>query len=571
MRGSLRTGFAVTAAITAAITAYVTSTLPPRALSFDSRPPATHIVGGYHIHTVRSDGTGTADEIAAAASRADLQFVILTDHGDATRTPDPPAYRHGILVIDAIELNTREGHLVALGLTEAAPYPLAGLARDVIEDVHRLGGSVVIAHPDSPRAELSWRGGQGVFAEGVEWLNVDSEWRDESASHLLLRTTQSLLRTPEAIAALFSRPDRSLQRWDAWSRARPTFGLAALDAHANVGWRESEEPRQRTVFARPTYESLFRTVAQTVIIDAGLSGDARIDASRVLSAILTGQSYSTIRAQAWPSALQFSARQGDAVHPMGSRLTDVSQPVQLTATVPTAPGVRVTLLRDGQPMANGQGHVDVSDIVQPGVYRVEAYLPDAKVPWIVSNPITIGGRQGPPAGPQPASSGSVGQVVEHPVALESPTWRLEHDPSSEGSTRIDDGRLRFDYRLGDGVPRGQYVSAVYEDTSGAGLETIRFVAQASAPMRVSIQVRLPEGHGRTAQRWQRSAYLDRTPRTVTLRLQDFDPADRPVSRRPIVTPIQSLLIVADTVNTLPGSSGTVWLSDLTVGINRLDP
>jgi len=72
--------------------------------------------GAYHIHSDRSDGSGTVDEIAQAAERAGLQFIIVTDHGDGTRSPDPPQYRHGVLVIDAVELNTTGGHLVALGL-----------------------------------------------------------------------------------------------------------------------------------------------------------------------------------------------------------------------------------------------------------------------------------------------------------------------------------------------------------------------------------------------------------------------------------------------------------------------
>ena len=35
------------------------------------------------------------------AARAGLKFIVFTDHGDATRTPDPPAYRSGVLCIDA--------------------------------------------------------------------------------------------------------------------------------------------------------------------------------------------------------------------------------------------------------------------------------------------------------------------------------------------------------------------------------------------------------------------------------------------------------------------------------------
>ena len=62
---------------------------------------ATSVVAGaFHVHTNRSDGSGSIDDIARAAARAGLQFVILTDHGNGTRAPEPSAYRSGVLMVD---------------------------------------------------------------------------------------------------------------------------------------------------------------------------------------------------------------------------------------------------------------------------------------------------------------------------------------------------------------------------------------------------------------------------------------------------------------------------------------
>ena len=102
-------------------------------------------------------------------------LVVFTDHGDATATPQPPAYRNGVLCIDAVEISTAGGHVVALDMP-AAPYPLAGEPRDVVDDIHRLGGFAVAAHPDSPKTELQWRDWE-VPIDGVETLNLDSGWR----------------------------------------------------------------------------------------------------------------------------------------------------------------------------------------------------------------------------------------------------------------------------------------------------------------------------------------------------------------------------------------------------------
>ena len=62
----------------------------------------------------------------------------------------------GVLCLDAVEISTNSGHYVAIGLPQA-PYRLGGDAAAVVEDVRRLGGFGIIAHPDSAKRELAWR------------------------------------------------------------------------------------------------------------------------------------------------------------------------------------------------------------------------------------------------------------------------------------------------------------------------------------------------------------------------------------------------------------------------------
>ncbi|MEO8483386.1 MAG: hypothetical protein ABI634_14325 [Acidobacteriota bacterium] len=560
MRGVLRTLIRATAACWAAVAVYVGLTLPPPRVTLDSTMPATHALGGYHIHTLRSDGSGTVDNVAEAARRSGLQFLIFTDHGDATRVPDAPTYRHGVLCIDAVEISTREGHIVALGLNGSAPYPLAGAARDVIDDIHRLGGRAVLAHPDSPSAALRWTG-QGQGFDGIEWLNGDSEWRDKSPWRLLATAARSVVRPSESIASLFSRPVRTLVRWDAADRQRPVFGLAALDAHARIGWSQTEEPRGPGVLQRPTYAAMFGTVAQVAVLDTAPSGDANRDAAAVLSAIVGGRSYSIVRAFGGPAALRFSGDRGAEHLRMGDRAPAGTGPMVFHAEIAGAPGAALALYADGRVISRGAGAI-TSTSATAGVYRIEASWPGASVPWIVSNPIVLtDDRVAPPRAPEPAAA------EQRPIAITLPSWTIESEPSSAGQYRVDDERLRFDYRLGGGAPNGQYAALVVPVASDAGIDRVEATVRADRPMRMSLQVRMPAGRG--GQRWRRSIYVDETPRLIAVRLQDFEPADAPTTRRPIVAPIETLLFVVDTVNSPPGRSGTVWISNVTLGIDRL--
>ena len=219
MRRFLLRAIGLSAGVVAAATVWVAMTLPPAA-EHPAIPqaPGTLVSGAFHVHSDRSDGSGSVDAIAQAAARAGLQFVILTDHGDATRQPDPPAYRHGVLVVDAVEISTVAGHVVALNLQNAAPYPLGGEGRDVLGDIHRLGGWAVAAHPDSPRSELRWRGG-GLPIDGIEWLNVDTEYRRSLGLPLAASVARAWFRGPETIASLFKPDSGGLERWDMTLRA----------------------------------------------------------------------------------------------------------------------------------------------------------------------------------------------------------------------------------------------------------------------------------------------------------------------------------------------------------------
>ena len=82
MRALFRNLALATAALVAAVGLYVVFTRPARAIQFDAAIPDDVVFGAYHIHTSRSDGSGSVADVAAAARRAGLKFVILTDHGD---------------------------------------------------------------------------------------------------------------------------------------------------------------------------------------------------------------------------------------------------------------------------------------------------------------------------------------------------------------------------------------------------------------------------------------------------------------------------------------------------------
>jgi hypothetical protein len=382
-----------TSVIVLAVAALVVVALLPPGTRQTAAPPASVVRGAFHIHSSRSDGSGDVAVIAAAAARAGLHFIVLTDHGDATRTPDPPAYRSGVLAIDGVELNTTAGHYAAIGLP-VSPYPIAGTPADVIEDVHRLGGFGFAAHPGSPRPSLSWQDWDAPI-DGLEWINGDSEWRDEPWMRIGRAVLTYLLRAPQSMATLLDRPEGVLQQWDTLAATRPVVGLAGIDAHARLGFRQRTDPDAASIHVRlPGYESSFRTFSNHVALDGPLSGQPAVDARRVIEAIRNGHVYSVIDALATPGSLTFTATSGGRTAQPGDSLS-IDGAVLLHAAASAPPGTTLVLIRDGRRVHEViDGPLEFDGGTNRGVYRIEAYTRNAPgrppVPWIVSNPIYAG-------------------------------------------------------------------------------------------------------------------------------------------------------------------------------------
>ena len=540
--------------------------LPPRTLPISgANPPPPILRGAMHVHTTNSDGSGTPDAVAAAAARAGLKFVILTDHGDATRTPDRPQYRSGVLTIDAVEVSTSGGHVIALDLPKA-PYPLRGDPDDVLEDLQRLGAMAIVAHPTSLKADLVWRGSDGSGGrpfDGVEWLNGDSEWRDErfwSLSRILLTYW---FRAPESLALILDRPDSALALWDRAARTHSVVGLSGSDAHAKIGG-DLDHGGPAAVHL-PSYEQVFRTFSLG-LPEVVLSGNAPADARAVIAAIRAGHVFTAIDAFAQPARLAFTAS-GSGVRAQAGDRVAVGVQLALHAEV-DAPDLAptLTLYRDGSAAAMATGsRLDYQTDGTPGVYRVEATLPVRRgggplAPWLVSNPIYVGPPVAwtPLAPPPSVASKVVYKDGASPLAV-------EHSERSDGAVsvvRAEGGgtQLSLRFALGGKLSDAPFVAFASAAPDIGGYAAVTFSGRASRPMRISVQLRASAEQG--SGRWRKSVYLDETSRTVTLPFSEFRPTGNGLPAMPRLDSIMSLLFVLDTLNTALGSNGEFLIDSL---------
>jgi|KBSMisStandDraft_5_1062788.scaffolds.fasta_scaffold62855_2 hypothetical protein len=549
-------------------------TFPPKHTVLAPSFPDGTIPGAIHIHSTRSDGRGTLDEIAHAASAAGLKFIVVTDHGDATRAPDAPAYREGVLCLDAVEISTAGGHYIALDMPKA-PYPLAGQARDVVEDVTRLGGFGIAAHPDSPKTELSWREWSAPF-DAIEFVNPDTSWRQQivpafqgraarPTAFLVERLFSYPFRPAESIAGLIQ-PAGVVAQWADVASHRRVVTTAGTDAHAQIAvWRSSDPVETRAAVPIPSYESSFRALSVHVRPERALTGEAVADAREVLRAIRAGHLYSSLDGIAAPPALEFSASNASGTAREGDDLPAAGGPVRLRVRS-NAPAWFTTTIRNGAGILSGDHHEPEFTVETPGgagVYWVEVRAADK--PWLMSNPIYVRAANSPAGTTERRRTPAI-QQQSLIGGLSKTTWHVEYDPTSlaaldlpqaipgPGGTGGSQARLRFG--LANGPAALQYAALVVDLAAGlAGNDRLVFTGRAEQPMRISVQLRSEGGS------WARSVYIDTVDQERTVFFDDLIPVAGAGTDKPPRAEIRAVLFVIDAVNTRPGTSGRLWITN----------
>ena len=479
------------AIVAGAVGLWTWAVLPPARAGATGTPSATDARVVYHVHSRRSDGTGTIEQIAEAAAQAGVRAVVLTDHGDGTRRLEAPRYLAHVLIIDAVEVSTWAGHYVAMGAAPS-PYPLGGEPAAVVDDVRRLGGVGIAAHPGSTKEGLKWRDWDAPI-DGLEWLNADSEWRDRPRQ--LGRAVAAYpWRPTEAITALLNRPSVELAQWDRLTARRPAVGLAAHDAHARLGLRGVGEPYDGAVALKvPAYAPMFAAFSNVVRLAQPLSGEATADARAVIGAIAAGHVYAVATGVAPSGRVHFTAVSSGQSAGMGDHLAPSGPTAVLfDADVPAA--ARTTLICDGRPVAaSAGGRLSWTATGHPGACRAEVTVgaAAAQVPWLATNPIYV----------RPLLSEASARVLPVPQIVlplagsgEAGRWSTELAPGARGQAAPVDGhprRVAFTWQLGDTA--GQYAALRLPAAALTGFDRIIVRAAADRPMRIWLQLRAPRG------------------------------------------------------------------------------
>jgi hypothetical protein len=344
-------------------------------------------VGNLHVHTSYSDGAALHAEVAQAAAKAGLNFVIVTDHN--VWVDGCEGYHGQVLLLVGEELHDvrrqpQANHLLAYG-AESELAPLAADPQALIDEVNRRGGLSYLAHPFEYRSPISpdldaipWVDWNVTGYAGLEIWNYMSEFK------ALARNRLAAVLYAYFPALGISGPFRAtLRQWDQLlSQGRRIAAIGGADAHGNT---YSLGPIRRVVFP---YEHLFRCVNTHVLTERPLNGHLEHDKPLIYDALRAGRTWVGYDLLAPTAGFRFHARSINNQAMMGEELTRMGA-TKFEVQTPHSGDIRLVL--NGQVVARAGGRNLQYTSADPGAYRVEVYRSHrlGRRGWIFSSAIYV--------------------------------------------------------------------------------------------------------------------------------------------------------------------------------------
>jgi hypothetical protein len=341
-------------------------------------------IGAIHIHSVFSDGSGQADEIAGFADEVGLDYIILTDHNTLRALKEGYEGWYGnTLLIVGCELNDKENknHYLALGIDRTFSTRLP--AKEYVRQVKEAGGIGFLAHPHEKRTHLKehppypWTDWDIEDFTGIEIWNHMSEWMEN------LTEENKYVSFVHPLKTIVAPPEETLKKWDELSLKRKVVGIGGIDAHAHkhsvLGFVEVE------IFP---YKVLFKSIRTHILtdekLDKGVSPEAVAGNKKIiLAALERGNCFLANSYHGDARGFRFLAENEGRVYSMGDEFR-FSGSFKLKIFTP-AENPEIKVIRNGVLYKALEGKEAEFIVEEPGVYRVEVY--ENKKAWIFSNHI----------------------------------------------------------------------------------------------------------------------------------------------------------------------------------------
>ena len=256
--------------------------------------------------------------------------------------------------------------------------------QQLIDQIDRADGLSFLAHPiedpleDFGQQDFSWRNWEIQNFTGIELWNQMSEFKSVTTGRFSA-LLNALFPKRMSVGPL----ERTLSLWDQLiaTRNKPIIAIGGVDAHQlrfNIG--------PVPIYLYP-YQHHFKSVITHIINPKPLSGSFPDDRNMVIKSLRQGHCYVGYDLPSPTDGFKFTVNNDDGEFIMGD-VVEIKRGLTFQIRLPQR--TLCHLLKDGKIIKQWPDREVCTHITtEPGVYRVEAFIPyKGKMRgWIFSNPI----------------------------------------------------------------------------------------------------------------------------------------------------------------------------------------
>ena len=314
-----------------------------------------------------------------------------------------------------------------------------------------------------------------------------------------------------------------------------------------------------------------------VVLNAPLTGRFDEDRRAILDALRHGRSYIGLDGLADAGGFSFVAETPGGRWMMGDTVAPLTC-LRLKAGGRVPAGSHFVLIRDGEPMADTEGVLDV-DVPGAGVYRTEVHINGAAVPWILSNPIYVfdsathakreekaAGRRDPRR--RPPRRFLTTSKARRPSSLSRLALECRAagaDPRGGADGR---GAARFEFHVGEPTADHPSVFAALVDWTRrdlSGRSGLVFSVRADGVYRMWVQVRDENTAAEDGTEWWFQSVRTSTEwRRIAVPFARLRSTNARTDNRLDLDKVRAMVFMVDRGSVKPGTHGTIWLDDLGV-------
>jgi hypothetical protein len=362
-----------------------------KAISLESNKDFYDYSGVINVHSKKSSGSSSIQDIIQSANEVGLDFIIFNEEMPLGRK-EPPAINYGGLsVFYGFELPYKNTSILFTDRLNSRTFTSNSEIQIFLSDYFENGGDelVVLAHPSRPG--FQWNDEVPQEISGIEVLNLREVWRSawRDRKFLFLRTLLFYPFNPSLFFLnIYSDRASSIEQWDAWNSKAHVNGYVGSDVNSKLRLG-------RKYINFPGYKTVFSMAKNHVVLKEELTS-AQKD-KLILEALNKGNSYFSLDIFGNPAGFAFYAKNKDSsLELMGSEV-ELEKVETLKVNLPsTKIKVKTVLFKDSRIIKKKFGSLDYQP-VEPGVYRVELHVAprfpifreQKWIPWVFSNPIKI--------------------------------------------------------------------------------------------------------------------------------------------------------------------------------------